>query len=146
MVPILEALRVLKENNIPHGDIQIVFSVCEEGGLNGSKNIDSSLLKAGISVTTDLKVARQDHCDCARTNKINVKVHGKTAHAGLEPEKALMPSRQQVEFLLMSLKDVLMMKRHVIIGIISGGLATNIVPDLVEIKCEARRNQENWIN
>src|SRR5665648_134601 len=38
IAPILEALRTIKEKNIPHGDIQVVLSVAEEGGVNGSRN------------------------------------------------------------------------------------------------------------
>ena len=34
---ILEGLRVIKENNIDHADIQVVFSIWEEGGLYGAK-------------------------------------------------------------------------------------------------------------
>jgi di/tripeptidase len=33
---ILEALRLMKENDVPHGPIQIIFTVGEEGGLLGS--------------------------------------------------------------------------------------------------------------
>src|SRR5690242_5347404 len=33
IVGILEALRVVKAADIPHGDIQVVFTVAEEGGL-----------------------------------------------------------------------------------------------------------------
>jgi len=36
VVAILETLRCLKEHDIPHGNLQIVFTVAEEGGVNGS--------------------------------------------------------------------------------------------------------------
>ena len=36
VVAILEALRCLKEQNLPHGDIQVVFSVSEEQGCAGA--------------------------------------------------------------------------------------------------------------
>ena len=49
VVGILEALRVIKEANIPHGDIQVVFTVSEEIGLSGSRNIDRHLLKADLA-------------------------------------------------------------------------------------------------
>ena len=44
VVAILEALRCLKEQNLPHGDIQVVFSVSEEQGCAGAKNLDTGLL------------------------------------------------------------------------------------------------------
>lgn len=37
---ILEGLRYINENNIEHTDIQVVFSICEECGLVGAKNLD----------------------------------------------------------------------------------------------------------
>ena len=144
VVPILEALRVLKENNIPHGNLQIVFSVCEEGGLNGSKNIDRSLLKADFGYELDSSGRPGKIIVTAPgQNKINVKVHGKTAHAGLEPEKGINAIKVAGKILAEVPQGRIDDETTCNIGIISGGVATNIVPDLVEIKCEARsRNQE----
>lgn len=53
VVAILETLRVLKEKSIEHGDIQVVFTVSEEGGINGSKNMDTSFLKADYGYALD---------------------------------------------------------------------------------------------
>ncbi len=39
---IVEVIRTLKEKNIPHGDIEIAFTICEEIGLLGAKHIDIS--------------------------------------------------------------------------------------------------------
>lgn len=39
---ILEGIRLLLEEGAPHGDIQILFTVCEEGGVNGSRCLDRS--------------------------------------------------------------------------------------------------------
>ena len=144
VVPILEALRVLKENDIPHGDLQIVFSVCEEGGLNGSKNIDRTLLKADFGYELDSSGRPGKIIVTAPgQNKINVKVHGKTAHAGLEPEKGINAIKIAGKILANVPQGRFDDETTCNIGIISGGVATNIVPDLVEIKCEARsRNQE----
>src|SRR5215470_13827224 len=38
VVAILEAIRVLRERSIPHGDIEVVLTICEEFGLMGAKN------------------------------------------------------------------------------------------------------------
>src|SRR5437660_9273940 len=42
---ILETLRVLGEKPMPHGDIEVVFSVCEEIGLLGAKHFDVASLR-----------------------------------------------------------------------------------------------------
>ena len=39
---ILEAIHVLKEQQMPHGDIYVVFSIAEEGGLFGAIGLDIS--------------------------------------------------------------------------------------------------------
>ena len=53
VVAIMEAIRVIHEQNLPHGDIQVVFTVAEEGGVNGSKNMDPSRLKADFGFALD---------------------------------------------------------------------------------------------
>lgn len=43
---IVEALRVIKENNIDHANIEVVFTIAEETGLLGAKNLDYSKISA----------------------------------------------------------------------------------------------------
>jgi len=50
---ILETLRQLQENAIPHGPLQVVFTIAEENGVHGSQNMDSSLLHADLGYTLD---------------------------------------------------------------------------------------------
>jgi tripeptide aminopeptidase len=76
-------------------------------------------------------------------NKINVKVIGKAAHAGLEPEKGIsaieIASRAISKMTLGRIDD----ETTANIGIVSGGHATNIVCESLEIQAEARsRNEE----
>lgn len=58
LAAMLEAIRVLNENHIPHGDIQFVITVGEESGLVGAKALDSSLIHAkyGYAIDSDGKV------------------------------------------------------------------------------------------
>lgn len=140
---ILETLRVIKENNLAHGDIQVVFTVAEEGGVNGSKNIDQSLLKADMGYALDssgrpgkiiVKAPGQ--------NKIHIKIHGKTAHAGLAPEEGINAIVAAGKILATVPQGRIDDETTCNVGVIKGGRATNIVPDLVEISCESRsRNQ-----
>lgn len=50
---ILEGIRLLLEEGAPHGDIQILFTVCEEGGVNGSRCLDRSKLRADVGYALD---------------------------------------------------------------------------------------------
>ena len=48
VVAILEAVRMLQETKAEHGDIQVLFTIAEEGGVNGSRCMDKSLLHADV--------------------------------------------------------------------------------------------------
>lgn len=141
---ILEALRIVRENGIAHGDIQVVFTVAEEGGLNGSKNIDRQRLKADFGYILDSGGAPGRIINAAPgQNSIKVIVRGKTAHAGVAPEEginAIVVAGKALAELRQGRIDA---ETTANVGVIKGGRATNIVPDYVEIACEARsRNEE----
>jgi len=90
IVAILEALRMVGEKEIPHGPIQVIFTVAEEGGLNGAKNIDPAALKADFGYAFDSGGAPGEIINMAPgQNSINVVVHGKKAHAGVAPEDGI---------------------------------------------------------
>lgn len=141
---ILETLRVIKEQNLAHGDIQVVFTVAEEGGVNGSKNMDQSLLSADFGYALDSSGRPGKIIDKAPgQNKIHVKIHGKTAHAGLAPEQGINAIIAAGKILATLPQGRIDDETTCNVGTIKGGRATNIVPDLVEISCESRsRNQE----
>lgn len=140
---ILETLRVLKEQNLAHGDVQVIFTVAEEGGVNGSKNIDQSLLKADFGYALDSS-GRPGKIivEAPGQNKIHVKIHGKTAHAGIAPEQGINAIVVAGIALAQVPQGRIDEETTCNIGAIQGGKVTNIVPDLVEITCESRsRNQ-----
>ncbi|CDI48482.1 M20/M25/M40 family metallo-hydrolase [Clostridium tetani] len=139
IVSILEAIRTIKENNISHGPIEIVFTVCEEIGLKGSKNADYSKIKSRQAFILDsggdvgkviIKAPAQD--------KINVKINGKAAHAGVAPEEGI--SAIQVAAEAISNMKLLRIDEETTanVGIIEGGKATNIVCPELKIAAEAR--------
>ena len=144
IVPILEALRQVQENRIPHGEILVVFTVAEEGGLHGAKNIDPQKIAADFGYALDGGGAPGVVTTMAPgQNRIEIVVHGKTAHAGLAPEEG-------VNAIVLAGKAIAEIPQGRIdfettcnVGLIKGGTATNIVPDRVEVTAEARsRNME----
>lgn len=141
---ILETLRCLKEQNIPHGPLQVVFTVCEEQGVAGSRNMDTSLLDADFGYCLDSSGHPGKIIFAAPgQNKIFTKVHGKTAHGGLAPEKGINAIKKAAEILLDVPTARIDEETTCNIGIIHGGTATNVVPDLVEIAMDCRsRNLE----
>ncbi|SDD97327.1 M20/M25/M40 family metallo-hydrolase [Sporomusa acidovorans] len=144
VVAILEVLRVIKEQNIPHGNIQVVFTVAEEGGLNGSKNIDPSLLKADFGYALDSSGSPGEIVNMAPgQNQLEIIVHGKKAHAGVAPEEGINAIVLAGKALAGIRDGRIDQETTANIGIIEGGTATNIVPDKVKIVAEARsRNME----
>ena len=136
---ILEALRVINEKNIQHGDIQVVFTVQEESGLIGSKNLDKESLKADFGYALDSSgEPGKIIIKAPGENTLTVTVKGKTAHAGIAPEEG-------INAIVVAGKALAEVKQGRIdeettanVGIIKGGQATNIVPDKVEIVSEAR--------
>ncbi len=87
---ILEAIEIIVENNIPHGDIEVVFSIFEEGGLFGAKNLDYTKLNAKVGFVLDSGgEPGQIIVQGPAQNKINAKFIGKEAHAGVAPENGI---------------------------------------------------------
>lgn len=135
----LEAAQVIKENHIPHGDIQAIFTIWEEGGLNGSRNLDYSLVKAQHVFVMDSggpigSIINQGPAQ----DRIAATFKGKAAHAGAEPEagiSAIQIAARAIDHMKLLRVDE---ETTANIGNISGGGATNIVPDTVTIHGEAR--------
>lgn len=135
----LEAIRVIKEQNIEHGTIQFIITVGEESGLVGSKALDPSLLKAKFGYAVDSDGSVGNVVVAAPTQaKVKAVIYGKTAHAGVAPEKG-------VSAITIAAKAIAKMPLGRIddettanIGRFEGGSATNIVCDRVDILAEAR--------
>jgi tripeptide aminopeptidase len=135
----LEVVRVLKEQNIAHGMIQFIITVGEESGLVGAKALDSSLLKAKYGYALDSDGLVGNVVVAAPTQaKVKAVIYGKTAHAGVAPEKG-------VSAITIAAKSIARMPLGRIdfettanIGRFEGGTQTNIVCDRVDILAEAR--------
>lgn len=136
---ILEALQVLQEQHVPHGPIQIVITTGEESGLIGSRMIDTSKLKADFGYALDSNGPVGDIIVAAPAQaKINVKVYGKSAHAGINPEdgiSAIQVASKAISKMPLGRIDA---ETTANIGSFAGGQQTNIVCDYVQIKAEAR--------
>jgi len=136
---IIESIRYIKENNIEHGDIQFIITAGEESGLVGAKAIDPTAIKAKFGYALDSDGEVGNIVVAAPTQaKIYTIIRGKTAHAGVEPEKG-------VSAITLAAKAISKMPLGRIdeettanIGRFEGGKQTNIVADHVEILAEAR--------
>jgi len=140
---IVEALRTVAEQNLPHPEIQLVFTVCEEVGLRGSKALDYDRITARRAVVLDSsgnpgKIITQ----APGQYKINAAVIGRRAHAGVAPEEGI--SAIQVLAHAVSAMRLLRIDEETTanIGTFCSQYATNIVPDRAELKAEARSRSD----
>lgn len=140
---ILEALRVLEEDAIKHGDITIAFTIAEEGGLLGAKNIEYEKINAkyGFVMDDGGKIGNAA-VTAPSQNKIDIIVRGKSAHAGVEPEKGISAIQIASEAISAMKLGRIDSETTANVGVINGGQATNIICDIVNIKAEARSRNE----
>lgn len=136
---LFEAIRRLNEQSIAHGDIQVIITAGEESGLVGAKEMDPTLVTAkyGYAIDSDGPVGGIVTAAPFQA-KIWTTITGKTAHAGVAPEKG-------ISAITLASKAISAMKLGRIdsettanIGRFEGGQATNIVCDEVHILAEAR--------
>lgn len=144
---ILEAMQVIVEQSLPHPPLEVVLTVQEETGLTGSKGLDYALVTATSALVLDhTGKARSIVVGAPFQDGIKVKVHGKMAHAGVEPEKGMSAIRIAAEAIAAMPLGRIDSETTANIGIIKGGVATNIVAGLVEIDAEARSRDEAKLN
>jgi tripeptide aminopeptidase len=135
---IIETIRCLQEQNIPHAPIEAVFSICEEVGLLGAKHVDTSKLKAKYGLVFDsddpgflfTKGPSADHMD--------FKIYGLESHAGVAPEEGISAIRIAAEAIHNMKLGRIDHETTANIGVIEGGKATNITTNFVLLRGEAR--------
>lgn len=140
---ILEALRHIREEQQEYGDIEVLFTVGEEEGLLGARYLDYGMLRAKMAFVLDCDgapgtIIRQ----AAAHDKIYAVLHGKAAHAGMNPEDGV--SSIQVAARAINNMNLLRIDEETTanIGVIKGGEVTNIVCDRVELVGEVRSMSE----
>ncbi len=139
---LLEVMMVLKEKKMACGPIEIVFTICEEIGLMGAKHLDMSLITAKYGYALDSTDTEGIITRAPSANKLEFKVHGRDAHAGAAPEKginAIHLASKAIAGLELGRID---RETTCNIGIINGGIATNIIPNLVIVKGEVRSHDD----
>jgi len=145
IVIILSTLQVLDDQELPHGELVIVFTVAEEPGLVGAQHLDYEMLQPlpQIAYVLDGGVTPGEITTQAPyADKISFEVQGKAAHAGVEPEKGInaihVAARAVSQMKLGRLDE----ESTANIGTIQGGSATSIVPEVITFEGEARSHQE----
>ncbi len=140
---IIETIRTIKDFKIKTGNIYFIFTIAEEIGLLGSRNMNLKALKAkyGFLFDGDGDIGTI-YNQAPFHNAIDISIIGRAAHAGISPEKgisAIQVASHTISRMKLGRIDPITTCN---IGIIKGGVATNIIPEKVEIKAEARSLEE----
>lgn len=143
---ICEALRVIQETNLPCADVDVVFTICEEAGLVGAKCLDVSRLRARSGLVLDSDSVGFLFTRAPAANRLEFLIHGLEAHAGVCPEKGISAIQVAAEGIARMKLGRIDDETTANIGLIEGGVAVNIVPNLVRLKGEARSHSEEKLN
>jgi tripeptide aminopeptidase len=138
IVSIFEAIRVLREEKIPHGDIEVILSICEETGLLGAKHFDTGRLRAKRGLVLDVDGVGELITRAPVANRLSFTVTGLEAHAGICPERGLSAIQIASEAIAGMKLGRVDAETTANLGRIQGGLATNIVPTRVVVDGETR--------
>lgn len=134
----IEAMRLLQGEGQPHRPVEFVITTCEEIGLVGAKALDPKLIRAKEGYALDSSGFAKVITHAPAANRLTITVSGVAAHAGLHPEWG-------VNALIVAAKALAQVPSGRIddettanFGTITGGTASNIVPDKVVIEGEVR--------
>lgn len=140
---ILEVLHCIREAQLACPPLEVVFSICEEIGLQGVKHLDYDKISARQGYVLDAGNPEVLITRAPSANNLTFILHGRAAHAGGCPEtgiNAISLAGQAVAQLPQGRIDHETTSN---IGVIRGGLATNIVPAKVVVNAEARSHDES---
>jgi len=144
VMTVLEAVRTVVEHDLPHGELEVAFTIAEEIGLKGAFAFDTSRLKSKLAFVFDggTPIGRVINAAPSQAN-LTFHVKGRAAHAGVCPEQgvsAIVIAAQAIAAMQLLRIDE---ETTANIGIIAGGEATNIVTERVRVVAEARsRNRD----
>jgi tripeptide aminopeptidase len=136
---ILGAVREIVETGVPHGTIQVVFTIAEEIGLQGAKHIDRNKLCATMGLSLD---SGGDLGTVVVSGPSQVKWRavftGRAAHAGVAPEKGISAIKVAAHAVSRMPHGRIDAETSVNIGSFVGDGPSNVVRDTVHLAGEAR--------
>jgi len=131
---ILEAISIASS----YPPLEVVFTRQEETGHLGAKHLDMTLLKSQAGFIIDLDRINAIANGGPSNMFIEVVVSGKSAHAGMHPEKGVSAIRAASAGICSFEEGRIDDNTTVNIGTIKGGEGRNVVPEKVQIIGECR--------
>ncbi len=141
--PVLEALRLSLQHDLPRPQTRLIFTTREETFLGGAKDLDDKALEADFAITFD-HTGRQGTIIQKAPSYVefNIECRGKSVHAGIMPERginAIVFASKAIDKMTLGRINE---ETTANIGFIKGGKGTNVVPDLVTLRGELRSHDE----
>lgn len=139
---LLEAITLIKENHLPHGPLELVFTTCEEIGLLGARYLNAKSIQGTMGYALDTSDINGVITRAPAARWLEFKIHGKAAHAGVAPEEGINAIALASKAIASQEIGRIDPETTANIGVIKGGRAANIVPDLVTVSGEVRSHDD----
>ena len=135
---LVEVVHILRENDLPHIPLELVFTTCEEIGLYGAKALNPDHIQARMGYSLDSSDFNRVVIGAPAANRLTITIKGIAAHAGLHPEWGVNAITLAGEALSKAPCGRIDEQSTINFGTIQGGAASNIVPQEVVIEGEVR--------
>ncbi|HXD64516.1 MAG TPA: M20/M25/M40 family metallo-hydrolase [Solirubrobacteraceae bacterium] len=133
------ARRATAAREPPPVGIEILFTVCEEVSLRGSREFDTSRLQSAFGFVFDHATPIGEIVVASPTHyRILAEVRGHAAHAGVRPEvgrSAVAAAANAIAAMRLGRLDA---ETTANVGVIAGGTAINVIPERCRIEAEVR--------
>jgi tripeptide aminopeptidase len=133
------ARRLTSAPSRPQIGVELLFTVCEEVSLQGSRAFDVSQLRSAFGYVFDHATPIGEVVVAAPTHyRIVAEFHGQAAHAGVRPEagrSAIAGAARAIAAMRLGRLDD---QTTANVGMIDGGTAINVIPEHCRIEAEVR--------
>jgi tripeptide aminopeptidase len=143
VVAMLGAVHRIVDEGRPHAGIELVFTPQEEVSLRGADAFDHTRLHATTGYVYDQGAPIGEIVLGAPHGRLlDFRFHGRASHAGMNPEDGRSAiqaaSRAIADFRLGRIDE----ETSASVGVISGGIARNVVPEWCSFAAEVRSHDE----
>jgi tripeptide aminopeptidase len=133
------ARRLTSAPQPPEVGIELLFTICEEVSLRGSKAFDASRLDSRFGYVFDHATPIGEIVLASPTHhRIDAELRGRAAHAGIRPEvgrSAIAAASSAISSMRLGRLDD---ETTANVGTIEGGTAINVIPERCQIVAEVR--------
>jgi tripeptide aminopeptidase len=137
------ARRLRSAGDPPPISVELLFTVCEEVSLRGSKEFDVSRLESRFGYVFDHATPVGEIVLASPTHyRIDGELRGRAAHAGVRPEEgrsAIAAAARAITAMRLGRIDP---ETTANVGLVAGGTSINVVPERCRIEAETRSLDE----